>query len=107
LPGDLGALLRRDGLGNLTVLELLEAAGIRIGEAEVTITAAVADVVVTERLAVPVGAPVLVIQRLTRDVSGRPVEYFEGISRPDEYSFQFVVAKRGAKGRPLPWRGPA
>ena len=107
IPGDLGLLLRRDSLGNQTVLELLEAAGIRIGEAEVTITAAAADVVVAKRLAVPGGAPVLVAQRLTRDASGRPVEYFEGISRPDEYSFQFVVAKPGAKGRPLPWRGPA
>ena len=107
VPGDFAALLQRDRLGNQTVLELLEAAGIRIGEAEVTITAAAADVVVAERLAVPVGAPVLVAMRLTRDTSGRPVEYFEGISRPDEYSFQFVVAKPGAKGRPLPWRGPA
>ncbi len=106
VPGDLGSLLQRDGLGNLTVLELLEGAGVTIGDAEVTITAVTADVSVAKKLEVPVGAPVLCTQRLTRDASGRPVEFFEGISRPDEYSFQFVVAKRGAKGRPLPWRGP-
>jgi hypothetical protein len=31
-----------------------------------------------------------VTQRLTFDPGGRPVEYFEAISRPDEYAFRFV-----------------
>ena len=81
-----------------------------IDRAEVTITAAAADVFVAQQLGVPVGAPLLVTQRLTADVDGRSVEYYEGVSRPDEYSLQFVASdvarETGRSARLLPWRAP-
>jgi GntR family transcriptional regulator len=110
VPADLASHVDRDALGNRTVLEVLERARVAIGEAEFTLTAAAADVLVAGLLEVPVGSPLLVTQRLTFDPEGRPVEYFEAISRPDEYAFRFVKsgdprnARRRAKGRN---RGPA
>jgi GntR family transcriptional regulator len=107
---DFAARIDRGSLGNRTVLEVLEAAGVSIDRAEVTITAAAADVFVAGQLGVSVGAPLLVTQRLTSDAQGRPVEYYEGVSRPDEYSLQFVARDVGrdaaSGGRPLPWRAP-
>jgi GntR family transcriptional regulator len=90
VPAELAVHVDRDALGNRTVLEVLERARVAIGEAEFTLTAAAADVLVAGLLEVPVGAPLLVTQRLTFDPGGRPVEYFEAISRPDEYAFRFV-----------------
>lgn len=107
VPGEIAALISRDSLGNLTILEALEKAAVQIGEAEVTVSAAAADSVAATLLHVPVGSPLLVTQRLTRSRDGTPIEYFEAASRPDEYSLQFASSSESGKDRPIPWRGPA
>lgn len=107
VPGAIGSLISRDSLGNLTVLEALEKAAVQIGDAEVTVSAAAADSIAATHLHVPVGSPVLVTQRLTRDRAATPIEYFEAASRPDEYALQFASSSASGNDRPIPWRGPA
>jgi GntR family transcriptional regulator len=106
VPGDLSHEIDQGSLGNATVLSRLEESGEVIGEAEVTVTASVADVDVARHLQVPVGAPLLLQQRLTLDPDGRPLEYFEGLSRPDQYRYQFVYSKDERKSQSLSWRVP-
>ena len=104
VPGDLSQELDKDSLGNETVLSRLEEAGHLIGEADVTVTATGADFDVAGLLRVPVGTPLLLQQRMTLDPNGQPLEYFEGLSLPDEYSYRFVYSKDEKKRRSLSWR---
>jgi GntR family transcriptional regulator len=106
VPGDLSHDIDSSSLGNATVLSRLEAAGQTIGEAEVTVTATGADVLAARHLQVPVGTPLLLQQRLTLDPSGQPLEYFEGLSRPEEYRYQFVYSKDDKAQQTLSWRTP-
>lgn len=69
-PGDLGAALSRDAVESATFYELLP---VRFDRATQTIGAAVADATDAERLEVPVGSPLLVCERVSRDVAGAPV----------------------------------
>lgn len=104
VPGDLSQDIDEQSIGNATVLSRLEEAGHVIGEAEVTVTAAGADVDVANYLQVPVGSPLLLQQRLTLDPDGEPLEYFEGFSRPDHYRYQFVYSEDKQKSSTLGWR---
>lgn len=90
---EFAALVDPQTLGTRTVLEVLEEAGVAIGRGQVTVTAAAADDLVASHLGVHVGAPLLVTRRLTLTQDGRPLEYFEGFSRPDEYCLQFVTGQ--------------
>lgn len=106
VPGDLSHEIDKATLGNATVLSRLEQAGNVIDEAEVTVTATGADIAVAGYLQVPVGTPLLLQQRLTLDPRGHPLEYFEGLSRPEEYRYQFVYSKDNQKSQTLTWRTP-
>lgn len=106
VPGDLSHEIDKDSLGNATVLSRLEEAGQVIGEAEVTVTATGADVDIADHLQVPVGTPLLLQQRLTLDPHGQPLEYFEALSRPDQYRYQFVYSQDEQKNQSLSWRAP-
>jgi GntR family transcriptional regulator len=54
---------------------LLADAGLSIGSTELLIEAMSADEVVADRIAVPVGSPLLAIQQLIRDDEGRPFNF--------------------------------
>ena len=69
-PEDLGAEVSRAQVRDRSFYELL---GVELGGATQTIGAGVADAADAELLAVPVGAPVLVCERVTRDADGTPV----------------------------------
>ncbi|MFT7287939.1 MAG: GntR family transcriptional regulator [Halieaceae bacterium] len=106
VPGDLSQEIDGDALGNATVLSRLEEAGQEIGELEVTLTAVSAELEVARLLGVSVGTPLLLQQRLTLDPQGQPLEYFEGLSRPEEYRYQFAYSKEEQSSQSLPWRAP-
>lgn len=106
VPGDLSHEIDKESLGNATVLSRLEESGEVIGEAEITVTATAADVDAASHLQVPVSTPLLLQQRLTLDLQGQPLEYFEGLSRPDQHRYQFVYSRDEHKSQSLSWRVP-
>jgi GntR family transcriptional regulator len=106
VPGDLGQEIDPESLGSTTVLSRLEAAGHRIGEVEVTVSATGADMDVAGYLRIPAGTPLLLQQRLTLDASGAPLEYFEALSRPEHYRYQFVYAEGETKLHSQRWLAP-
>lgn len=69
-PEELGASLSRDDVERSSFLEQLP---VRLGGATQTIGADVVDDADAELLGVPVGSPVLVAERITRNDAGRPV----------------------------------
>ena len=69
-PAELGASLSRDDVESATFYELLP---VRFGGAQQTIGATLAGDVDAERLGVPVGSPLLVVERVSRDEDGTPV----------------------------------
>jgi GntR family transcriptional regulator len=103
---EFAARIDPESLGTRTVLEVLEEGGIALGRGQVTVTAAAADDVVANQLGLHVGAPLLVTRRLTLMHDGRPVEYFEGLSRPDEYCLQFVTGQARTTDPSIAGRGP-
>lgn len=106
VPEDLSRDIDPESIGSTTVLSTLEAAGHRIGEVEVTVSATGADMDVAGHLQIPAGTPLLLQQRLTLDSSGKPLEYFEGLSRPEHYRYQFVYAEGETKLHSQRWLAP-
>jgi GntR family transcriptional regulator len=69
-PEELGASLSRDDVERSSFLEQLP---VRLGGATQTIGADAAGPDDAELLDIPVGAPLLVAERITRNTDGRPV----------------------------------
>ncbi|MFE7985310.1 GntR family transcriptional regulator [Streptomyces cellulosae] len=73
---------------------LMRAAGITLHSARQTIGARAATAVEAERLCEQPGAPLLTMQRVTFDDTGRAVEYGTHTYRPSRYSFEFQLLVR-------------
>lgn len=74
---ELGAELSRAEVERAPFYDLLPVRGVELATAHQTITADVADAGTGRRLDVAPGDPVLVVRRVTHDVSGTPVLYSE------------------------------
>lgn len=73
---------------------LMRAAGITLHSARQTIGARAAGAAEAERLGEEPGAPLLTMERVTFDDTGRTVEFGTHIYRPDRYSFEFQLLVR-------------
>jgi GntR family transcriptional regulator len=96
VPAALAAGFGRRELARRPILLLLEAAGVRIGEATQTISARLADATVAPRLGVAVGSALLAVSRLIHDTAGRPVQWLHGLYRPDRYEYRMQLSRVGA-----------
>jgi GntR family transcriptional regulator len=92
------ALARRFGrreLAHEPILLLLEQAGVRIGRAAQTLSARPADAAVAARLDVAPGSALLAVDRLVYDVDERPVQWLQGLYRPDRYQYEMQLSRVG------------
>lgn len=96
-PAELGASLSRDDIERATFYELLP---VRFGSALQTIGATVATEVDAQRLDVPVGSPLLVCERVSRDEDGVPVLVAE--HRFPAHLTEFVVELPARGGEQSP-----
>lgn len=85
LPERFAKLADRRTLTNTPMLELLRGAGVKIGGAQQTIEARVADPSLAERLSIEPLAPVLRVERLVEDADNRPVLLTVANYRADRY----------------------
>lgn len=88
LPADVGAKMTKAKLKSTPMLTLIERAGVRIGAANQTISATLADASVSAALHVDIGSPILRVSRTVLDVSGRPVQHILAQFRPDRYQIR-------------------
>jgi GntR family transcriptional regulator len=85
----------RRALGKKPILMLLEDSGVQIGRARQSISARLADATVARLLDVDVGSALLAVQRLVFDVNERPVQWLQGLYRPDRYQYEMQLSRVG------------
>ncbi len=95
LPAHMAPLLTPHGLEQQPMLSLLERGGIRIGAAEQSVTSCPADAVAAPLLDEPVGAALLSVVRVVRDVGGYPVQWLHGLYRPHCYDYRMTLTREG------------
>lgn len=78
------------------ILVLLEESGVRVGRAEQTISARLADVSMARHLDVAVGSALLAVRRLIYDEDDKPVQWLHGLYRPDRYEYQMQLSRVGS-----------
>ena len=83
-------------LAQKPILLLLEESGVKVGRAEQTISARLADVVMARHLDVFVGSALLAVRRLIYDEDDRPVQWLHGLYRPDRYEYQMQLSRVGS-----------
>ncbi len=77
------------------ILLLLERTGVRIGRATQSISARPADATVAARLGVAKGTALLAVERLVYDSDDRPVQWLQGLYRPDRYQYEMQLSRVG------------
>jgi GntR family transcriptional regulator len=85
----------RRELGRKPLLMLLEESGVVIGRARQSISAKLADANVARLLSVDVGSALLAVQRLVFDADERPVQWLQGLYRPDRYQYEMQLSRVG------------
>jgi len=97
LPADLGdavtPLLNADSPTETTYTMWEQRLGIRLGEATHTIHAAGASACVANALGVAEGAPILVLERVTYNADGGPLEVVVFHHRPERYGFSVTLSR--------------
>ncbi len=83
-------------LATQPLFRLLERSGVAVDSAHQSVSAALAVPNVAEALNISVGSPLLFVQRVVRDESGRGVEYLSALYRPDLFRLEMRLARVGA-----------
>ncbi len=96
VPGDIGRKFGRRELARKPILVLLEESGVKVGRAQQTISAKLADVMVARHLDVAVGSALLAVRRLIYDDQERPIQWLHGLYRPDRYEYQMQLSRVGS-----------
>jgi len=68
---------------------------VRIGRATQSISARPAVDAVARALAVPAGTALLAVERLVYDTDERPVQWLQGLYRPDRYQYRMQLSRVG------------
>jgi GntR family transcriptional regulator len=95
VPHELARAFGRRELAREPILLLLERAGVRIGRATQSISACPADATVAARLGVAKGTALLAVERVVYDSNERPVQWLQGLYRPDRYQYEMQLSRVG------------
>jgi GntR family transcriptional regulator len=95
VPAALADGIGRRALAREPMLRLLERGGVRIGGAQQSIGARLADAEAARHLDVAVGSALLAVNRLVHDEAGRPVQWLQGLYRPDRYEYRMQLSRVG------------
>ena len=96
VPGDIGRRFGRRELARKPILLLLEESGVKVGRAQQTISAKLADLLVARHLDVAVGSALLAVRRLIYDEQERPIQWLHGLYRPDRYEYEMQLSRVGS-----------
>ena len=95
VPQQLAKSFGRLELSRKPILLLLEEAGVKVGHAQQTISARLADAAVAEHLDISVGAALLSVRRIIFDDTGKPIQWLQGLYRPDRFEYQMELPRIG------------
>jgi GntR family transcriptional regulator len=96
VPETIAAGFGERELSQKPILMLLEESGVKVGRAEQTISARLADVAMARHLDVAVGSALLAVRRLIYDQDERPIQWLHGLYRPDRYEYQMQLSRVGS-----------
>ncbi len=96
VPEDIARSYDETDLATQPLFRLLERSGVQVEGADQTVTATLAGPDVAEALEVSVGAPLLSLERIVRDSSGRGVEHLSALYRPDRFRLEMSMTRIGA-----------
>jgi GntR family transcriptional regulator len=68
-----------------------------LGAAEISLEARSADADTAKHLKAEVGSPIMWVQRLTRDINGKPIDYEYLAFRGDAYKYRFQIERDHSK----------
>lgn len=80
-------------------LQWLHELGVTAARTDLYVSASAADIEAARILGVEAGTPVISTRRFAFDADDRPIEYLEGLSRPDRFTYAFRFTG-GAAGTP-------
>jgi len=96
VPAGVARPFGRRELARKPILLLLEEAGVKVGRAEQSISARLADAEVADQLQVAVGSALLAVRRVIFDEQDRAVQWLHGLYRPDRYEYQMQLSRVGS-----------
>lgn len=96
VPEEIASNYTEADLATTPLFRLLERSGVKVAEAQQTVSATLAAPDVAEALGVAVGSALLSIRRVVRDTSGRGVEYLSALYRPDLFRLEMTLDRVGA-----------
>jgi GntR family transcriptional regulator len=96
VPETIACAFGKRELAKKPILLLLEESGVKVGRAEQTISARLADVSIARHLDVSVGSALLAVRRLIYDQDERPIQWLHGLYRPDRYEYQMQLSRVGS-----------
>jgi GntR family transcriptional regulator len=86
----------RKELAQKPILMLLEASGVKVGRAQQSISAKLADANMAQHLDIAVGSALLAVNRLIYDTDDKPIQWLHGLYRPDRYEYQMQLSRVGS-----------
>lgn len=100
VPEDIARNYGEADLATQPLFRLLERSGVTVSSAHQSVTAALAIPDVAEAMDISVGSPLLFVQRVVRDETGRGVEHLSALYRPDMFRLEMTLERVGeGKGR--------
>lgn len=93
VPQDIAGRLSAPTLTREPTLTLLEQTGVRIGDSRQTIGATLATPKLARALGIPVGAPLVRVERVVYDDTGRGVERMLALYRADRYQYRMALTR--------------
>jgi GntR family transcriptional regulator len=93
VPADIGKVITRKEVENRPLYEILPTIGIHLGPASQVIRAGAMTEELSEVSGISESTPVLLCERLTLDVDGRPIVHATFTYRSDRFEFHIGLAE--------------
>ncbi|WP_408596333.1 GntR family transcriptional regulator [Limnohabitans sp.] len=96
VPERIASGFGRKELAQKPILMLLEESGVKVGRAQQSISAKLADANMAQHLDIAVGSALLAVNRLIYDTDDKPIQWLHGLYRPDRYEYQMQLSRVGS-----------
>jgi GntR family transcriptional regulator len=96
VPERIASGFGRKELAQKPILVLLEESGVKVGRAQQSISAKLADASIAQHLDIALGSALLAVSRLIYDTDDKPIQWLHGLYRPDRYEYQMQLSRVGS-----------